>query len=58
MQYKRPDMKEFEVKFTELLTKFNTCASFDDANSIMVEINDLRSDLESMAQLVEHTSYC
>jgi len=52
MQYKRPDMKELEVKFTHLLTKFNTCTSFQDANSCMVEINDLRGDLESMAELV------
>ncbi|GCD08866.1 M3 family oligoendopeptidase [Clostridium tagluense] len=52
MQYKRPDMKELVVGFTQLLTEFNTCASFDDANSIMVKINDLRGDLESMAELV------
>lgn len=52
MQYKRPDMKELEVKFTELLTKFNTCDSFQQANLIMVEINALRSDVESMAELV------
>ncbi|MBW9157863.1 M3 family oligoendopeptidase [Clostridium tagluense] len=52
MQYKRPDMKELVVNFTQLLTEFNTCASFDDANSIMVKINDLRGDLESMEELV------
>ncbi|MBU3128252.1 M3 family oligoendopeptidase [Clostridium tagluense] len=52
MQYKRPDMKELVVGFTQLLTEFNTCASFDDANSIMIKINDLRGDLESMAELV------
>jgi len=52
MQYKRPDMKELEVKFTQLLTKFDICTSFNDANSIMVEINDLRGELESMAELV------
>ncbi|MBZ9622769.1 M3 family oligoendopeptidase [Clostridium sp. FP2] len=52
MQYKRPDMKELVVGFTQLLTEFNTCASFDDANSIMVKINDLRGDLESMEELV------
>ncbi|MCB2296460.1 M3 family oligoendopeptidase [Clostridium tagluense] len=52
MQYKRPDMKELVAGFTQLLTEFNTCASFDDANSIMVKINDLRGDLESMAELV------
>lgn len=52
MQYKRPDMKELGVKFNELLTKFNSCASFEDANSIMVTINDLRGDIESMSELV------
>ena len=52
MQYKRPDMKELEVKFTELLTRFNAPSSFEDANSIMVEINDLRGDIESMSELV------
>ncbi|MGH4123979.1 MAG: M3 family oligoendopeptidase [Clostridium sp.] len=52
MQYKRPDMKELVVKFNESLTKFNICDSFSDANSIMVIINDLRSDMESMAELV------
>lgn len=52
MQYKRPDMKELEVKFTELLTKFESCKNFDNANSIMVEINILRGDIESMAELV------
>ena len=52
MQYKRPDMKEFQVKFTQLLTKFTNCTSFDDANSIMVGINSLRGDIESMTELV------
>ncbi|MBU3143411.1 M3 family oligoendopeptidase [Clostridium sp. CF012] len=52
MKYKRPDMKDLEVKFNELLTKFNNCASFEEANSIMVEINELRGDIESMSELV------
>lgn len=52
MLYKRPDMNELEVKFTQLLTKFNTCASIEDANSIIVEINEQRGNLESMAELV------
>lgn len=52
MQYKRPDMKKLEAKFTELLTRFKSPSSLDDANSIMVEINDLRADIESMAELV------
>jgi len=52
MQYNRPDMKELEIKFTELLTRFKTSSILDDANSIMVKINDLRADIESMAELV------
>ncbi|MCB2289310.1 M3 family oligoendopeptidase [Clostridium sp. CS001] len=52
MQYKRPDMKKLEENFIQLLTKFNDCVSFDEANSIMVEINGLRGDIESMSELV------
>jgi M3 family oligoendopeptidase len=52
MLYQRPDMKELEVKFNEVLAKFNTCDNFEQANLIMVEINELRSDIESMAELV------
>ncbi len=52
MQYKRPDMNELGVRFNELLVRFNSCVSFEDANSIMVEINDLRGNMESMAEIV------
>ncbi|SHH43676.1 M3 family oligoendopeptidase [Clostridium grantii] len=52
MQYKRPDMKELEIKFTDLLNRFNNCDIFQLANSIMEEINTLRTEMESMAELV------
>jgi M3 family oligoendopeptidase len=52
MLYQRPDMKALELKFNEVLARFNTCDNFEQANLIMVEINELRSDIESMAELV------
>ncbi len=52
MQYKRPDMKELELKLNDALVKFNSCDSFDIINSIMEEINDLRNEFESMMELV------
>ncbi len=36
----------------EVLIKFKNCDSFENANIVMVEINELRSDIESMAELV------
>lgn len=52
MLYKRPDMMDYEAKFKRVLIKFKNCDIFEDANIIMVEINELRSDIESMAELV------
>jgi M3 family oligoendopeptidase len=51
-QYKRPDIKELEDSFKELLKAFDSSDSFEAQNSAMEKINDLRNDFESMSQIV------
>lgn len=56
-QYNRPEIKKVETKFNELLKSFDNAESFDVQNSIMEDINNLRSEFDSMAQIasIRHT---
>lgn len=51
--YLRPELLEVETKFSELLAKFDLAENFEQQNVVMVAINELRSDFESMEQLVQ-----
>lgn len=51
-QYERPDIKELEKNFKELLTSFDDAESFEAQSSVMEEINALRNEFESMSQVV------
>ena len=50
--YQRPDLLELETKFSELLENFDLAESFEQQDRAMVAINELRSDFETMEQLV------
>lgn len=56
-KYIRPDIKAIEKKFNELISSFNSAESFEKQASTMEEINKLRSDFDSMAQIasIRHT---
>lgn len=51
-QYVRPDMKKVEEDFTKLINSFREAASLSEQDKIMEEINSLRSEVESMSELV------
>ncbi|MFL0267293.1 M3 family oligoendopeptidase [Candidatus Clostridium radicumherbarum] len=51
-QYIRPDIKKIDVNFNTLLKAFNNAGSFQEQDSIMEKITKLRSDFDSMAQIV------
>jgi len=57
-QYARPDIKGLEEDFKRLLLSFEEAKSFEEQNEVMVKINDLRNEFESMEQivLIRHTS--
>lgn len=50
--YTRPDLSELELVFSDLLSKFEQAEDFEQQDGLMVEINKLRSDFETMEQLV------
>ncbi|OLN29044.1 M3 family oligoendopeptidase [Desulfosporosinus metallidurans] len=50
--YRRPNLQEFETKFSNYLAKFDQAEDFEQQNTVMVEINELRSEFETMEQLV------
>ncbi|EGW37218.1 M3 family oligoendopeptidase [Desulfosporosinus sp. OT] len=50
--YKRPDLSELETKFSGLLAKFDQAGDFEQQDALMVAINELRSEFETMEQLV------
>ncbi|MFD1737437.1 M3 family oligoendopeptidase [Bacillus salitolerans] len=52
-QYKRPSLEDLERDFTQLLKKFQVAESFEEQNGVMFEINDLRSEFESLRQIVQ-----
>lgn len=51
--YQRPEMKKVEQEFEQLLVKFTAANNFAEQDLVMESINDLRSEFESMSQLVE-----
>lgn len=51
-KYERPNMKNLEEKLDDLLIKFDNAESFEAQDKIMKEINSLRNDFETMANLV------
>ena len=50
--YRRPDLQKLETKFSDYLAKFDQAEDFEQQNTVMVEINTLRSEFETMEQLV------
>lgn len=50
--YQRPDLLEVETKFADLLAKFDLAEDVEQQFESMVAINELRSEFESMEQLV------
>lgn len=55
--YQRPNVNETEKEFNLLLKKFNDALSFEDQDKVMVEINKLRSEVESIRTIasIRHT---
>lgn len=51
-RYRRPDMAGLEIKFADLLAKFDQAESFQQQDALMAAINELRSEFETMEQLV------
>ncbi|WP_145024495.1 M3 family oligoendopeptidase [Paenibacillus sp. Y412MC10] len=50
-EYKRPDVKEIEQRFKQLIQQFEQAASFEKQDKAMSDINKLRSEFESMAEI-------
>ncbi len=50
--YTRPNIDELKLKFQRLLEKFTLASSFEEQDEILVEINQLRGEFESMYQIV------
>ena len=50
--YERPDMTKIEADFNILLDKFVKADSFEEQDSIMEKINEIRRDFETAASLV------
>lgn len=50
-EYKRPDVKEIEQRFKQLIQQFEQAASFEEQDKAMSDINKLRSEFESMAEI-------
>ncbi len=51
-QYIRPDLEAVGEKFEKLLIDFNEASSFEEQNKIIKEINKIRSNVETMGNLV------
>lgn len=45
-------MSEIELEFSDLLSKFNQAGNFEQQDALMVAVNTLRSEFETMEQLV------
>jgi M3 family oligoendopeptidase len=52
-QYNRPNLEEVEASFHQLIEKFQNAESFDIQDEVMTEINELRSEFDSMSTLVQ-----
>lgn len=51
-EYIRPDLDKVAEQFEGLLSRFNNAESFDVQNQIMSEINKIRSNVDTMGNLV------
>ncbi|SES69346.1 M3 family oligoendopeptidase [Anaerobranca gottschalkii] len=51
-EYVRPDLTGVEKEFKELLQAFEGATTFEEQDRVMKEINRLRSEVESMQQIV------
>lgn len=49
--YQRPDMKEIEQRFKELLQQFNEASTFKEQDQAMTAINKLRQNVDTQATL-------
>lgn len=50
--YKRPDVKEIEQRFKELLKQFNEASTFEEQDQAMAAINKLRHNMDTQVALV------
>lgn len=50
--YTRPNIEELKLEFQTLLEKFTLASNFKEQDEILVEINRLRGEFESMSQIV------
>lgn len=50
--YLRPNISELQLEFNTLLDKFRQAPSYSEQNAALTQINLLRSEFESMSQLV------
>lgn len=50
--YVRPDAKQIEQRFKQLISSFEAAESFEQQDRIMSDINKLRSEFDTQAQLV------
>jgi M3 family oligoendopeptidase len=51
--YARPDIQEIENKFNGLLSRFESADSVQEQNKIIQEVNEVRSEFESMHEIAE-----
>ncbi|MBU5346372.1 M3 family oligoendopeptidase [Paenibacillus lautus] len=51
-RYERPDVKAFEQKFKEQLNAFTSASSYEEQDEAMTRINKLRSEMDTLSQLV------
>ncbi|NMO97956.1 M3 family oligoendopeptidase [Paenibacillus lemnae] len=50
--YQRPDMKEIEQRFKELLKQFNEASTFEEQDEAMTAVNKLRQNVDTQSTLV------
>lgn len=51
MNYKRPDIKDIERRFNELLLKFDGAQSADNQTEVLAKINDLKTEFQTYSSL-------
>ena len=51
-EYERPNMGNLKTQFKKLVSDFNNAESYEKQNSLIIEINKLRSKFESMERVV------
>lgn len=51
-EYSRPDLNALGKEFEDLLERFDNAETFEEQNDIMAKINEIRSNVETMGNLV------